>query len=172
MPNWCKNDLLITCDEHPDALKQLTEFTTRLEASHGVYDEGYRAGQEYYLLLDTFVPMPEKYRGTVSGSPSVHKAADDGLTWYEWAIANWGTKWSDADTTIEDSYRFPGDDGTEFVSELRLRFDTPWCPPEQALLSISAQFPLLTFFDDWDEESPSKGYLTIRAGEVIETKSC
>lgn len=62
-------------------------------------------------------------------------------TWYEWAIANWGTKW--------DSYGFrwtrnmgPRDWGN---SEIEFTIDTAWSPPEPIFQKLSEMWPLLHF---------------------------
>lgn len=44
-------------------------------------------------------------------------------TWYEWSVANWGSKWGAYDCRIEEEVV-----GTNVT--LKLKFDTAWSPPE------------------------------------------
>jgi hypothetical protein len=141
MPNWCSNNVTITGDT-----EEVRAFVDRIQDN---------PGPDGLQLLQTFVPMPSKYVGTVEGSP--RQAADDGLTWWDWQIKNWGVKWGDTNLFIDDAC-------DDYVI---LNFSTPWGPPVEGLLAISRLFPSLTIVDDWDEESPSKGYLSVRGGVVL-----
>lgn len=142
MPNWCDNTLVVT-----GYVQDILSFAERLK--NGKWEKG------NLLLLQTFVPMPEKYEGTVSGSDPI--TADDGLTWYDWQNKYWGVKWGDIDTEIVDKQ--PG--------KIWISFRTPWGPPVEGLQAISKMFPKLTFEVDWREESPSRGHFIIENGEMI-----
>jgi hypothetical protein len=63
------------------------------------------------------------------------------FTWYEWANANWGTKWNACDVSIADR-----DDGLEVF------FQTAWSFPERILTLMVSQFPELEFMGTADEE--------------------
>lgn len=75
------------------------------------------------------------------------KAESDHLTskygaidWYNWAHANWGTKWdTDSDTTMEETWNSDGH------AALVSCFDTAWCPPKEWMIAVSEKFPELTF---------------------------
>ncbi len=57
------------------------------------------------------------------------------ISWYEWNIANWGTKWN--------SYSF---DITRDEPELlEFRFDTAWNTPEPIWEKLAEEFPTLRF---------------------------
>ena len=56
--------------------------------------------------------------------------------WYEWQLANWGTKWGDSDTTIrEDSTK---DDKRRVV----ITYRSPWSEPYKLLEHISYKYNL------------------------------
>jgi hypothetical protein len=62
-------------------------------------------------------------------------------TWYEWAIANWGTKWNSY------SFKFirevgPRDWGR---TEIEFLFDTAWGPPEPVFVKLAEDNPKLSF---------------------------
>lgn len=57
-------------------------------------------------------------------------------TWYEWSIANWGTKW--------DAYNHAlADDSSDTV--FRCYYETAWSPAYPVLEAMSAAFPELSF---------------------------
>lgn len=138
MPNWCTNRLLIV----PDGVagkSQLRDLWSRLEPNIVTGSE--KPWDDQLHLLDTFVPMPEKYEGTVEGSES--RPADDGLTWYAWQRKNWGTKWGDCEGSVLERT----DD------RLVLQFETPWGPPEPGLVRVQDLFPDLVFVCGWYGEA-------------------
>jgi Ferredoxin-like domain in Api92-like protein len=54
-------------------------------------------------------------------------------SWYDWSIANWGTKWN--------SYSF----AIESENPLIVRFDTAWSFPTPVFQKIAEMFPALKF---------------------------
>ena len=57
--------------------------------------------------------------------------------WYNWSIANWGTKWN---AYSYSEVNAPGESGRmEFV------FDTAWSTPEPIFAAIAERFPTLSF---------------------------
>lgn len=81
-----------------------------------------------YSLLRTFIPRPD--------------AVVENGTWYDWSLTHWGTKW-------EDDMRL------RYADANRLRFtgETAWAPPTNGYQTVSAQWPTLTFWLDYSEES-------------------
>ena len=66
---------------------------------------------------------------------------DKDSDWYEWNIANYGTKWDD----MEISYSAYGD------GELRVEFMSAWAPPSEFIENIHKKFPKLWFKLKYDE---------------------
>lgn len=56
-------------------------------------------------------------------------------TWYEWNIANWGTKWNACHCQP----------GTISEKHIELRFDTAWDAPRKIYEALQAQWPQLKF---------------------------
>lgn len=141
MPNWCENELTVLGgDPH-----ELLDFSTKLWSS--LDEDG------HFHLLEKFVPMPEKYVDTVSGSASIEVRADDDLNWYDWCVANWSCKWPDSETSAQF-----GED------QITLRFLTPWAPPQQGITLIVKQFPTLRFVCRWSEEGGESGEFEVVTG--------
>lgn len=119
MPNWCNNSITLY---HEDPA-----MIDRAMNSNG--------------LLMEFLPTPQELIDTVSGWPSederaAHEAQQASniekygyKDWYDWNIANWGTKW---DFELESKDR----DGPNTMTA---SFDSAWSPPitaYEALLEL------------------------------------
>lgn len=105
MPNWCENRLTIS---HKDK-DVLDNLMAQVRA-----DEDER-------LFQYIKPMPEELRDTVKGTGDEKQTTKyDGYTnWYDWSLANWGTKWD----SCHLSWSQIDDNTVEFS------FDTAWSPP-------------------------------------------
>ncbi|NDB65730.1 MAG: hypothetical protein EB168_08700 [Euryarchaeota archaeon] len=118
MPNWCNNT--ITIQGPTDTIKPLWETAKQ---------EG---------LLQAIKPMPKELEGTTSPAPreGTPQPLVDGFdNWYDWRVANWGTKW-DVDT--EGLEYTDNGDGTSSIAGY---FESAWSPPIDAYQ---------TFCDDMD----------------------
>jgi len=120
MPNWCNNTLSI--QGPTDTLKPLWE----------------EANREGSGLLNAMKPMPEELDGTTSPAPkegTPQPLIDGYNNWYDWRVANWGTKW---DVDLEGLEFKDNGDGTAAIVGW---FDSAWAPPIEAYN---------TFLDDMD----------------------
>lgn len=116
MPNWCNNVVHL---RHDDG--------AQLERARDAFQRG--------ELLQEFVPCPEELLHTESAyypdgdERQAALAAQEAANieqygfrnWYDWQVANWGTKWDvgGADAEITDGV-------------LTLSFDSAWSPPVDA----------------------------------------
>jgi len=77
--------------------------------------------------------------------------------WYDWSLANWGTKWNAYDISpVPDSLK-----GKQLPS-----FLTAWAPPEAFYLALSVAFPKLMFKCAYDIElGNGSGYMIFHGGE-------
>lgn len=112
MPNWCNNTITI---EGPKA---------KIKA---IWD---KANQENSGLLEAMVPMPrETFTGDLGEKERKECEAKGIPNWYDWSIANWGTKW-DVDISEGLEYVEPEDMGDN--AQITGWFDSAWAPPVQA----------------------------------------
>jgi hypothetical protein len=89
-----------------------------------------------------------------------HGAAD----WYDWSIANWGTKWSDCETSLYDEYNC---DGGKLKTAM-YTFDSAWGPPQEGIEHVSKSFKPLLF--DLRYQEPGMmfcGYARYGNGETL-----
>jgi hypothetical protein len=154
MPNWCANFIVIS-HEDPAMLDRV------MKAQDG--------------LLMEFFPTPQPLLDTVAGWPGADKEEEHEKQmgenidkygykdWYDWNVANWGTKWDFGFHTIERT------DDTTVVGS----FDSAWSPPVQAYdklmelgFSIDAMYnePGMGFCGRWvngDDADVNYGGMTI-----------
>jgi len=78
--------------------------------------------------------------------------------WYDWHVANWGTKWAACDADV---------DFTE--TSMTARFDTAWSPPEPIYHALADKFPDLEITWHWDEPGCGQSG-DLDTGEVYDYK--
>ena len=116
------------------------------------------------LVINNFVPMPEELRETEAPNQDpelaekmrqAHGAAD----WYEWAFANWGTKW--------DAHEVRMSKVTECI--LEYEFTTAWAPfKESVLKTMSEKFSSLHLELSYEEPSMAfAGHCVAQAGKIL-----
>jgi len=96
MPNWCLNNATITHDD-PAKLNELLD--------------AYKRGE----LMEHFLPTPRDPEDPTKLLGAGIPVTIGGNDWYNWRVANWGTKW---DVGGEDAYYSNNPEG------LVLSFDT------------------------------------------------
>lgn len=122
MPNWCNNNLSVT---GPKA--GISAFRKWLGK------DGFK--------LNKIAPLPKELDGSYSPHPNPESKEAKALVkkygannWYDWQVANWGTKW-DVDAEVNEE-----NDTGVYIS-----FDSAWSPPCAAIAALSEKFPKLSF---------------------------
>lgn len=79
--------------------------------------------------------------------------------WYDWCIANWGTKWN--------AYGY--DENEDYSQNEELSFQTAWSAPQPILQKLSEMFPDITLTHKWADEDigANCGERTYLAGKII-----
>ncbi len=119
MPNWCNNSLTLTHSD-PAMIERV------LKGKDG--------------LLMEFLPTPKELTETVAGflgedKREAHEAQQRAniekygyKDWYDWNVANWGTKW---DFNLENVER-------QDANTVTAAFDSAWAPPIDAYVKLCA----------------------------------
>ena len=140
MPNWCYSQLTVSGEP-----KQLHKFLKEVERTplEGEADSHNEASK---LAFNRIIPMPSEMW------------VDE--KWYEWRIANWGTKWEcgiDYETTNEWE-----------SGEVRFDYRTAWSPPEPIMQAVVKKYPKLLFhWTYWEESYEYWGDITGSKGDFI-----
>lgn len=146
MPNHTTNHLTVTGPK--DSIKAMIEAAK---------------GEEDALCCQAIIPMPEDLKGTVKGSGLAHFESIEEThvreqheaqlmdeygfdNWYDWCIANWGTKWGVYRQCNQPMCwsKIEGGIYTEFYSA--------WSPPFPVIAELARRFSDLTFTLDYSDE--------------------
>jgi len=143
MPNHCSNKLSVQGPE---------EDVIRWVGDHYKLDN---YSKKMKFTFEGSVPMPEELHGTTSPvrieGDSANTTAEEAeqlrskygfACWYEWSVANWGTKW--------DAY--DGEDHDSGSGWREIWYTTAWCPPEAWLHTMASQYPTLSFDNTYQIE--------------------
>lgn len=163
MPNHCTNTLRVVGE--PKEVQRFIETVT-VQADN----------KERIGILHTIVPCPSELQNTKSGFfgdtdkqkelevKQAENLAKYGFKdWYDWCIANWGTKWGDYDT--EQTFLFVDDTKTSMM--VRYLYTTAWSPAIHGLCKVSEKFPTLWFVNSFQEEGMDfMGAVTIHDGRI------
>lgn len=146
MPNWCNNNLVLEHDD-PAMIQRAFDALERCE------------------FLQEFVPVPQELKDTVSGAygdpaeqaklEAQQKANIEKYgysTWYDYCVAEWGTKWDVGDQGASDIHP----EG----KILHTSFDSAWAPPVRAYeklvelgFTVKAQYyePGMCYAGAWED---------------------
>lgn len=153
MPNWCFNRMVI--DATTEGGKILAEaFRPKYDRE----DDGRVFKNDYARPFHDLMPCPPELEiqagyfgeGTdkdkeMQALYASNKEKFGYAHWYDWQIANWGTKW---DARVED-YQ------DEDPKEVYVYFETAWSPPVDFLRWFTENHPDVIFENEYDEEGMS-----------------
>lgn len=130
MPNWVTNEVRLHGGE--SHIRQLLEQIKKDEFGIGTID------------FEKIIPMPDNiFRGAL-GQKEMEQYGKE--NWYDWSLANWGTKWNSYGYTKGEDYA-PKDGETPY-----LRFCTAWAVPHPILQKLSEMFPDIRIEHEWADE--------------------
>ena len=113
IPNWCECLLKVT-----GPAKEIAKFKKKAK---GRGPNPKKGDKPWPLSLHALVPQPAQFK-------------EDGDGWYNWRLANWGTKWDVESRFVEESKEL-----------VEYGFDSAWAPPMEWLTKVGPQFPKLSF---------------------------
>jgi hypothetical protein len=177
MPNWCQQ-----YGEVRGTNKELKRFIEAIRVERTPEWEAVTDYDRAYWDMNQLFPIPTELHETISGGYGMN---EDGTKkpeqialeeqqaknvakygykdWYDWAHANWDTKWGacnvefDEDSFLEDN-----------CSSIILSWESAWSPAVGLIKNISTQFPELIFGMHFTEEANFfAGYMVFYKGEII-----
>lgn len=136
MPNWVYNSIKV--EGRPQTVQRFAKAVhSSIADETSVFD------------FNAIIACPEKLKGNDwQNNKEVSEAnvKEYGYSgWYDWNVANWGTKWNAC-----DARRANGDKAGTLIYD----FDTAWSPVgDKIMYRLSRQFPSLTITQEWHEEA-------------------
>lgn len=126
MPNWATNTL--TIEGSPELVARFIDENKT---------------DESIFSFTKSVPTPDTvFQGNLGAKEREIYGSNN---WYDWNIANWGTKW-DATITDDEWFVYNEDRTAE------LNFETAWSPPVAWIEKASLVYPELVFAIQYEEE--------------------
>jgi len=175
MPNWCYQHA-----EVRGSNAQLRRFIDAIRVEKTPEWEAQPSYDRESWDLNQLFPIPKDLEETISGG---YAPNDDGTKsekqidleeqrakniakyghkdWYDWALANWDTKWGAC------RVQFDEDTFDDTSTSIHLYWESAWGPAVGLIKKISEQFDELLFgFHMTEEANFFAGYIVIHAGEV------
>lgn len=148
MPNWCSNELVI--EGKP---KDLSKIMKQVEVTKS---EAIDTHDVTSFSCNNVIPRPAK----------------EDTNWYEWNIANWGSKWDTNSACLDNSNWENG--------IIRYTFETAWSPISQVIDELAKQHKKVTITynyyeggsDFWGEVEYEKGKVTSFDEGTLSSASC
>lgn len=148
MPNHCTNQLY--CEDG--------DFNSVIKKFKSKNDEGFD-----FLDFDKILPMPKALDITASFGNARDEVLKEQYKsnleefgyehWYDWRVANWGTKWNSYDCTFNES---------------GMCFCTAWSPPEPVIKELAKITGKTFILEYMDEGEGFIGRLTASPDGVID----
>jgi hypothetical protein len=160
MPNWCDGEVDIygTSQDLKAILAQAGRGTYKVETDWDKEAQKYKNVSEHpnVFSFENFHPTPPELL--------------EGEGWYNWRIANWGTKWDLAQGELSFTEIVPNDDPAKpFDWRIGLGFQTAWSPALDLFEKISEQYPEVYIEYRYIEEGMSFfGITTFEGGSAEE----
>lgn len=124
-----------------------------------IADKGIKNLEELRAWADKEHPEWQAVADIMHGNITAYGAAN----WYEWCCQNWGTKWNAYGVDCDA----PPYTDAQGEAHLQFCFSTAWSPPSPVLAAIAAEYPDLTFENEWYEEGGCAGHMLITDGGDI-----
>jgi hypothetical protein len=149
MPNWCINNLIVSVSD-VNNINLLNEFYNNNKSTDNDGSE---------LDFNKLIPIPKALENTSKPNNSSNNELKEQYgfdNWYDWSVANWGTKWNLSDVSVQKK-----------DNEIHYHFDTAWSPPIPWATNLIDKYPDLDLKLTYLEPSMDfGGYLEYKNKEI------
>lgn len=157
MANYVFNQLYVM--GKPEIVKQFKEQASKVTV---VGYEGVKSRPETNASpIHTTIDQPFSMFNLVHPETPEEMEAYVTGDWYDWNVANWGTKWDASE--IQPL--------TDTDSNIGWAFETPWSPPIEFIDKVAMQYPTLRFSLSYEEESGWGGDYVREGGHILESST-
>ncbi|MBD5381917.1 hypothetical protein [Clavibacter sp.] len=101
---------------------------------------GYQNSEHYKYMEKMKAENPERFEKCISlGKNYLNNIVNHGyITWYEWSIDKWGTKWNAYEVEQHENV---------------VEFQTAWSAPHPVIEALAERFPDVKFIHKWADEA-------------------
>lgn len=121
MPNWCNNVARIS-HENPQMIQRMINA-----AESGILQEFHPCPQDLQADGVGCYGGPDAAKNDALRAANKEKHGFE--SWYDWNVANWGTKWDLCEVGVD----------RHDANNITLTFDTAWSPPIEAYAVLEEQ---------------------------------
>lgn len=180
MPNWCYQTLRVKGSHG-----EINNFLKAIEVPQTDEWKALPSYEKEYMNINQLFPIPVELHETMSGGYGLN---EDGTKkpeqlalesqqskniatygykdWYDWALANWDTKWGACRPRLQSERKEGLDPLDEEV--ISIYFESAWSPAVGLIRKVSELFPALSFGMWFTEEADFfAGLMTFRNGETV-----
>lgn len=143
MPNWCSTWLRVI-----GPYAEVQAFHSKVNTPDGIIRTHVPCPEELQDTPERWVINDKEEQAKQEEREQANLAKYGYRTWYDWNIANWGTKWADCHTQVSP----PEMTGYRNNWEMNATFDTAWSTADEAWTQISRMYPNTAFYMGHDEE--------------------
>jgi len=131
------------------------EMIKNFDIQDGYIDKDLKAMMKVLDITDTLTR--EEQCNAVGKALITNKEKYGEKDWYEWSIANWGTKWNACHNDYDED------------TPNEIRFETAWSDIRKLICELSKQYPKNTFNYDYSEEQIGiyTGSASFQNGQVL-----
>ena len=150
MPNWCENAVM------------LKGSTSEIEVIKDFLTEDNNC-----FSFNKILPIPKALRDGVAPLSGPAQKIEYNISkygakdWYDWSIANWGTKWNSSGIFLT----------SEYDDQVAYSFQTAWAPPIPVYTELAKLFPNINIFINYDESGMGfSGWQYYANGELVKKR--
>lgn len=119
MPNWCNNTLEIS-HVSKDMMARVIKAASAKGDEPGLLAEFFPCPEDLQIVAGSVGAKGSPEQEALELQEDINVKRYGFKNWYDWQVANWGTKWDICEAHVEAA-----DDGYAAT----LTFDTAWSPP-------------------------------------------
>ena len=130
MPNWCSNEVTVYANSREDLRRLLAMATEPVEGDDNSDD----SKDESLFRMESILTTPREIMNNSridNGSDQLNRAIAGDTSykydnWYDWRVANWGTKWDMSDVQLDTIVPTGEEIGKQY--SFNLFYQTAWSP--------------------------------------------
>jgi hypothetical protein len=131
MPNWCNNEVTVYANSREDLTRLLAMATHPVESDDDS-DDAIPDLSPFRMESIHTTPIELMDNSKPSGGEQLQNAMAGNTdykydNWYDWRVANWGTKWDMSDVQL-DEVRYSGEEEESKRYSFNLYYQTAWSP--------------------------------------------
>jgi hypothetical protein len=171
MPNWCSNEATVYANSREDLARLLAMAVQPVE---GDDDESDDSVEKSPFRMESILTTPREIINNSrvdKDGKQLQNAIAGNLdykydNWYDWRVANWGTKWDMSDVQLDTVMATGGEIGKQYA--FKLFYQTAWSPNIEFWKYVCRMGPFIVEMRYTEESNAYIGETTITRENVYD----